>query len=497
MGLDGKPVTKKVWKKEVTNDNWKFETLENWDVFPDPAIKSPADVRCKGTGVIVVKHFSEEKLREMERKGIYHNVDAYFQFLTNKREASRVITDIAASDKEGDDHLKDTYKVYQFWGMFPVNTVIDKNGDEVLEYDETAEPVECVIDIPAEGGICFRIKRNPIDEQIRPIICNNINPQAQKLYCGGILHIIYSEYQVYKDFINSRAKNLNMRMNPMWFARTGALTALRNLKYSPNKILRTSNPEGDLVPVPTPGLGETYAQDVGMLQMEMQESTGSIKASQKSGNMGQAFARTAAGINFFQERMGKRLGIIVDCMEYFMLGGLFDVVNSYNKQFLTDPKAFAVIGKQNAYLTIKPESFLRRIDWYPVGAGSRLKRGEQITILDRIMTELKSFSDYINVKKILQKYVKITGLFSDISEIEYTPEERQQIMASKQPEVKENVNLSISFDDLPPTTKLSVIKHFDPNAPTTIQEIIANDIARNAGGAPNPGTPVRPPNVPN
>lgn len=488
IGADGKIKKQKVWMKEVTSDIWKYETLEPWDVVADPKIKSPADVRSKGQGVIIVRHFSKCDLKKMERDGVYENVDLYFDL----REFKKSQTDSPKFQNEGKDHNEDTIRVLQFWGKFPVQTIVDDQGNEKLIYVEDGEEVECVIDVPDDYSTSFRIKRCPIDEQIRPIICAGFLPQAGKIYNEGPLHIIYSEYQVYKEFVNSRLTNLNQHMNPMWFARLGALTNLKNLKYVPNKIIRTGNPTGDISPVPTPGLGETYSQDLGMIQMEMQETTSALKASQKSGNMGQAFARTAAGINFFEQRIASRLGIVVDTLEYYMMGGLFEIVHAYNKQFLTDPTDFEAIGKQNVYLTIHPEAYMTKKSWKPVGAGSRLKRGEQIQILDRMLAELKSYSNIIDIEKIIMKMVKLTGLFTDPAEIMLSPEKQKQIQANQKPDVKESMSLSVNYDDLPVSAKLAIIQGYAPQSGTTLEEILHNEQRRNGQGASGPigGAPI-------
>ncbi len=476
IGYDGKPEMKKVWREETTTDIWEFEPLENWDVVCDPAITNFRKIRRGGQGIIISRYYSKSELKSLQRKGVYRGVDFYFQNLASK-ESEGSFTPNDESQKESPNWKSGKIRVLQYWGKFPVTTTIGKNNEEQIIYDEDAVPVECVIDIPEDCSTCFRVKRNPIDTQVRPIIAVPLHPQNKSLISPGLLTIIYSEYQAYKEFVNARLKNLNKQMNPMWVARLGSLTNQRNLGYIPNKIIRTGDPRNDLVPAPSPDLGQTFSQDMGGLLMEMQESTGSIKAGQKSGNMGQAFARTAAGINFFQSRVDARLRMMVNVAEEGLFGGLFEIVHSYNRQFVNDEEYFKVMGKQNIYKSINESSFTKRLDWMPVDAGSRLKKGEMVQLLDRLMTSLAGFRDDIRIDKVLEKYVKLTGLFKFPSEILLSPEEKMKMAQDKiqPPQPKQSISLSVNYDDLPSSAQAAVIGQFAPNAVEESKKEIALD----------------------
>lgn len=464
IGYDGKPAMKKEWVEETTTDIWEFEPLENWDVLCDPSITNFRKIRRGGQGIIVSRYYSKDELKSLQRRGVYRGVDFYFNDLA-ARESEGAYSTNDEQQKKSPNWKNGKVRVLQYWGKFPVSTVINKKGQEELVYDEDAVPVECVIDIPENCSTCFRVKRNPIDTQVRPIIAVPLHPQNKSLISPGLLTIIYSEYQAYKEFINARLKNLNKQMNPMWFSRLGTLSNLRNLNYVPNKIVRMGDPRTDILPAPSPDLGATFSQDMGGLLMEMQETTGSIKAGQKSGNMGQAFARTAAGINFFQQRVDARLRMIVNVAEEGLFGGLFEIVHSYNKQFVTDEEYFKVMGKDNIYRSINPASFTKRLDWMPVDAGNRLKKGEMVQLLDRLMTSLGGFREDIRIDKILEKYVKITGLFKFPEEILLSDEEKAKIaQAKQQPQAKQSLSLSVAFEDLPTAAKTALISQFAPQA---------------------------------
>lgn len=473
IDLFGNPVTRKEFKKEVSFDCWEFEPLLPWNVRSDPSIVDPNKLQNTGIGVIVDRFYSKQDLKSRYRDGIYKNVDKYF----DDEESDDVERSVATASDEDEEMARDlnagySYKrnlhhVRQFWGKAPIVSQQRKSG-EVIIWDSSAEPVEALIDIC--GNQCLRLKRNPLDEQLRPVIATQCHPVADSLISPGLLQAVESEIKEYNAFRNARMDNLAQQMNPMYNVRAGVNVPVRDLRWRANGIIRTPNPESDIIPVPTPSLGQTLSQDLAGLDYSIQNATNALSAAQGTSNMGQAFGRTAAGINFFQSRMQSRIQVIVEVSEDQFFGRLSDIVNSYNTQFLTKPEDFAVIGSKNVYVTIRPD-YLSRRDLVPVSASRKINRAKMLPLYDRLITEASSLKDFIKVDYLIQEMIKTTDLFPNPEKVLYSEEERQKMQASQPDQIKKGMNLTVSWNDLEPEIKKVLLGDIFPQIKDDLEQL--------------------------
>jgi hypothetical protein len=280
------------------------------------------------------------------------------------------------------------------------------------------------------------------------------------LISPGLLQAVESELRELQTFKNVRLDNVTQRMNPMYQVRLGSQLAKRDLRYEPYRKVLVSQIDGDIREFPAPELGNGFDGSLAELNYDIQNATNALNASQGSSNVGQAFGRTAAGINFFQSRMQHRLQVIVDVGEEQLFGSLSDIVNSYNKQFLKNPKDFQVVGRPNPYLTITPEAYMQRRDLVPVGASRKLNRGQMIQLLDRMLTEASVLKDFFKIDVLVHEMVKMSEAFPNPDKILYTAAERQQMAttaASQHPEVKKGLNITINWKDLEPGLKQALV----------------------------------------
>lgn len=473
--LFGKPILKKDFQKEVTFDCWEFEPLFPWHVRSDPAISNPLKLMNSGEGVIVDRYYSDHQLKQFEREKKYKNVSRYLQSLEDESyEKERNNFDVKREDEEtsrdlnaGFSYKRNLHHIRQYWGKAPIVTQTRKSGETVI-WDNSAEPVEALIDICEKE--CFRIIRNPIDEQLRPVVAAQCHPVADNLISPGLIQSVESELREILAFRNARMDNLNQAMNPMHNVRSGVNVPVRDLMYRPNGVRRTPNPETDIVPVTPPALGMTLDKDLSQLEYNVQNATNALSAAQGASNVGQAFGNTARGIDFFQSRMQSRLQVIVNVAEDQFFGPLSDIVNSYNQQFLIDAKDFAVIGKENVYLTIKPD-YLNRRDLIPVSAGKKLNRGKMLQIYDRMITEAGTLKDFIKVDYLIREMIAATDAFPNPDKLLYSEEEMQKMQAEKPDELKKNMSLSVAWKDLEPQVKQAVLSVIFPHIAQQLQQM--------------------------
>lgn len=478
MDLFGKPVTKKDFKKEVTFDCWEFEPLFPWHVRSDPAINNPLKIRNFGEGIIIDRYYSDHDLKQFERDGKYKNVSKYLGDIEEKREQEkrnnfRVLAEDEETSRDlnaGFSYKRNLHHIRQYWGKAPIVTQQRKSG-EVVIWDSSAEPVEALIDTC--DSECFRIIRNPIDEQLRPIVAAQCHPVADNLISPGLMQAVESEFREMIAFRNARMDNLSQSMNPMYNVRSGVNVPVRDLIYKPNGIRRTPNPETDIVQVQPPSLGLTLDKDLSQLEYNIQNATNALSASQGASNIGQAFGNTARGIDFFQSRMQSRLQVIVNVAEDQFFGPLSDIVNSYNQQFLTDEKDFSVIGKENVYLTIKPD-YLGRRDLIPVAAGKKLNRGKMLQLYDRMITEAASLKDFIKVDYLIREMIVATDAFPNPDKILYSQEEMQRMKAEQPDELKKNMSLSVAWKDLEPAIKQELLGVIFPHLADQLKQMPLN-----------------------
>lgn len=467
----GRPVTEKKFVKEVTKDYWEFKPLYPWQVIADPAITDPFQVQSGGEGIIINQYLSNSELWKLQRDGVYYNVDEYFDTKEEDSEDNdrqtfdvpREDEDLAEDMKEGYSYKRNLNLVRQWWGKMSVRE--DKNGN--LIYDKNAEPVEVIVD--KVNNTCLRCRRNVIDEQIRPIVAAQCHPIADHLISPGLLQAVESELRELQTFKTARVDNITQKMNPMYQVRDGSLLAKRDLRYRPFGLVPVSAIDQDLKEFPTPDIVVQADRSVGELEYSIQNATNALSASQNASNVGQAFGKTARGIDFFQNRMMSRLKVIVDVGEEQLFSQLSDITNSYNKQFLTKQTDFQVIGRQNPYLKITPEAYMNRRDMLPIGASRKLSRGQMLQIYDRILTSPEALKGFIKIDYLVKEMIKLTDAFPDPEKLLYTDEERQKMAAETPPDVKKAMNISVNFADLNEQEKVYLMTRLLKENPEELQ----------------------------
>lgn len=457
---------KKLEREVVTYDNIDVQRLDHSEIAYDPTITNPADLMWKGEGVIRQWRTTIEEIKAKAKRkrpdgswtGLYsqENVDLCVNGYDDKKNEPE------SDDK--DDQYSGKLLMREGWQKLPVKKVSvkrKKNGEESeveeLEWDDEAPLRECLVTKCVTTGTVLRVILNPTDEQFRPFLASNCYPMPGRLPGMSWVRVIKGldrEAQIIK---NARLDYINFVLNRPWVVNVHSGIQIRDSFNIPDRIIKARDING-IKPLDVPDYGSAAYRDLSMIDYEIQNASGVLNANQDASKFGQGFGETATGINYFQQLVGSRTKVVVQLAEYQWFVPLGKMLFCYGKQFVTKEESFRVLNSENPFAKMDPDSYTRMIDVIPVGAYSRVTKGQQITLLDRFLTTLPSLRDLIKVEEVIKDYIVLTKLSPDPSKYMISPEEQaQRAKMAQKPDVKPRVHVNIRGEDIPIDSRMELL----------------------------------------
>ena len=380
----GSSIVKNTWGTKERGGRVIFDgpesiNVELQDFFPDWAANQPGDIQgMRGCVHRVFRSFDEiaKKKRRMvngEPVGIYKNIDRLKQSVDTKGDnawtnMSRPADDILSMAKErafGQESgakTNDKIELWEYWGEF--------------DLEGKGEKVECFITI-ANGDIVLRCQENPFLYKHKPFSMTVDYLITGELYGIGEILPILSLVKEGMALRNARLDQTNQSVNRMWLVDRNSGINVRNLYTRPGGIILANDING-IKALDAPDSSPAATRETSQIDYDIQNATANTNASQAVSNVGRAFGRTKAGIDFMQNATSSRMILKVRLIEEMFIKDVGHQYRLLNKQFLDDGQWRRLFGAlPNPYNQIEDEAFCRDYDYFATGAMERLNRSQR------------------------------------------------------------------------------------------------------------------------
>jgi len=336
--LYGTSILKVPWVIEKNYEGPKPQVTDLFNFFTDPDSTTIDNARY----VIHRTHQTKEHLLDMQKLGIYHNV--------NKIESS-VGQDLSKSER------------YANRGM----SVPDTDKIELLEYWQDDRVI-----VVADKKIVIRDEKNPyrcgkpfvkIVDQIVPHEFHGI---------GEIEQIESLQYEL-NDWRNHRMDGKTLTMNPMWWVPPGM--DLDDFVAEPGALFG-----GDKAPEPIRTQGDRVSdyREEEIIKGDIQTTTGVSDYSRGVDSAPGISNETATGISLIQEAANMRFRMKVMIIEEMGIKPLGLMLLELNQQFMDESQVIRVVGERGIeWKSITPEDIRGEYDLI-VEAGSTQPMNEVI-----------------------------------------------------------------------------------------------------------------------
>lgn len=391
--LFGTLIGKAIWSTKVRNGHTYFDgvevnNVELQDFYPDWAANNPGDIQSM-RGCVHRVYRSLDQIKEKEQRkingetvGIYRNVDKLEMSLRQKGSEAWVNMSAPPDDdmsrakdmamgQEAGAKTNDRVELWEYWGLFGLDGI-------------DSDPVECIITI-ANGDIVLRVEPNPFKEQHKPFFAAVDYPVPGEFYGIGEILPIISLIREGTALRNARLDQTNQSVNRMWLVDRNSGINVRNLYTRPGGIILANDING-IKALDAPESSPAASRDTAQIDYDIQNATAQTNASQSVSNVGRAFGRTAAGINFMQGTTNSRMALKVRLIEDMFIKELGRQMMLLNSQFMDDVTWKRLYNDTpNPYTKYQTEDFCQEYDFQAVGAMERLNKQQRQQVFASVL----------------------------------------------------------------------------------------------------------------
>lgn len=345
----------------VEYDGPDFDPVAFVDFFPDPRSKSPGDIAVMRGCV----HRVWKTLEELKRNKSYTNLaqleqsmqvkgyggnDAAWKAPYNSEEYQAQHD--ALRDNEPGRKLDGLVEVWEYWGLFPV----DSEGKKVAEY---------VITI-ANGDVVLRCRENFLLHQMKPFVATTNVERDGEFFGIPELIAIRSLLKEANSLRNARLDQVTMAINRMFLVDRAAGVKARSLYSRPSGIVWTNDING-IRELPPPEVPPSATRELQELQMEMKETLGVTQGAPQLTQAAKTFGRSATGVQFINNVTASRVGLKLKIFGEQLIKPLISIMLKINDQFVTDEQwvrsSSAEAAAINPFTKLPPSVFADSLDF--------------------------------------------------------------------------------------------------------------------------------------
>lgn len=439
----GTAVVKNVWLTKMKGDRVVFDGPDTTsiplnDFYPDWASNQPGQIQDMRGCVHRVWRSLDQIKSKRKRKvrgdevGLYTNVDKLERSVRAQGadawvNMSRPPDDLmsnardAAYGQEAGAKTNDRIELWEYWGEF----ALTEDGDKT----------ECIITM-ANGDIILRVDPNPFTDQHKPFSMTVDYPVAGELYGIGEILPILSLIKEGTALRNARLDQTLQSVNRMWLVDRNSGINVRNLYTRPGGIILANDING-IKALDAPDSSPAATRDTSQIDYDIQNATANTNASQSVSNVGRAFGRTKAGVDFMQGTTSSRMILKVRLIEEMFIKDVGWQYMLLNKQFMDQGQWVKLYGElPNPYQQTDDESFCREYDFYATGAMDRLNKQQRQSTFAQVLVPFLQQANQMEPHTI--KWDGVTSrMFKEfdwrnVGELVTSPEERAQLVQQDQ-----------------------------------------------------------------
>ena len=434
----GSAIVKNIWSTKNKGGRVIFDGVDTVNVpledfFPDWSSNQPGNIQdMRGCVHRVYRTLSEIKSKRKRvvngrKVGIYSNVDKLEQSLDIKGDNAWVNMSRPADDplslakeraygQEAGVKTNDKIEIWEYWGEFDLS--------------DDGEKTECLITI-ANGDIILRVDENPYSYKHKPFSMSVDYPVEGELYGIGEILPILSLIKEGTALRNARLDQTNQSVNRMWLVDRNSGINVRNLINRPGGVVLANDINGIKALDPAES-SPAATRETSQIDYDIQNATANTNASQSVSNVGRAFGRTKAGIDFMQNTTSSRMVLKIRLIEEMLIKDLGWQYMLLNKQFLEDSQWRRLFGDlPNPYTKVDDESFCKEYDFIATGAMERLNKSQRQSNFAQVLIPFLQQANQMQPHTVKWDGVT-TRMFKEfdwrnVDELVTTPEERQKL----------------------------------------------------------------------
>lgn len=337
-------------KLGVMFDGPDMEYIALHDFFPDWRATQAGDIRSMRG----VAHRTWKTFSELKRSGLYKNIDE-LQTSLRVRGSNAMSAPMWSSEQinkfdvlnDNEQHIKrdELVEVWEYWGEY------DKDKD--------GEFVECLITV-INGDTCCRLVENFYDTKFKPFAAAVNIPRDGEFY--GIPELMSVKGSIKEATVlrNARLDQTNLNVNRMFVVDRSAGIKQNTLFTRPNGIIYTNDMNG-IRALEMPDSSPVSAQEIQMLQQEIQNATGLAAAAPTVSKLASTFGRSATGAQMVQNFQSSRIGLKARLIAYSFIHQMQRIMFETNAQFVTEEQWIRVsdpnAAEQNPFTSLPPDAF--------------------------------------------------------------------------------------------------------------------------------------------
>ena len=379
------------------------EVISPEDFWMDPMAKTVEEAQF----VIHRVWRTYGELRDMERDGIYKNVEKVKEWanksadeLDNEESAERYAAagqiDPAtnASPNQDIQPARRKLEVFEWWGL------IDLKGDG---YQEPYLVVVC-------GDSILRMEKNPYGHGQAPF--EVLRPMLDPFKFSGVgMPELVGEFQEVKTaLLRQTLDNVSFQNNGMWLVNRNAGVEIKELLNArPGAVIRANITQGAVVPITPASLQSMPLNMLELVDSMMQKRTGVTSYNQ--GLDANSLNKTATGITRIMDASAQRIELIARVMAETGIKPLYQKLLMLNQQFIDQT---IVIRVFNRPVEISPDDLIGDFDvTVDVGGatGRDETRSQQMMMLLQYAANLMQLGVMrpMNVYEICKRLMELWG----------------------------------------------------------------------------------------
>lgn len=347
------------------------------------------------------------ELRDMEREGIYKNVEKVKDWVDKSRSefenaesaeryaaAGQVDPATNASPNEDLQPARRKLEVFEWWGL------LDLKGDG---YQEPYLVVVC-------GDVILRMEKNPYGHGQAPF--EVLRPMLDPYKFSGVgMPELVGEFQALKTAIlRQTLDNVSFQNNGMWLVnRNAGVDTSALLNPRPGTIVKANITQGAVVPITPSSLQSMPLNMLELIDSMLQKRTGVTSYNQ--GLDANSLNKTATGITRIMDASAQRIELIARVMAETGIKPLYQKLLMLNQQFIDQT---IVIRVFNRPVEISPDDLIGDFDvTVDVGGatGRDETRSQQMMLLLQYAGNLMSLQVMrpMNIYEICKRLMELWG----------------------------------------------------------------------------------------
>ena len=347
------------------------------------------------------------ELRDMEREGIYKNVEKVKDWGDKSRSefenaesaeryaaAGQVDPATNASPNEDLQPARRKLEVFEWWGL------LDLKGDG---YQEPYLVVVC-------GDVILRMEKNPYGHGQAPF--EVLRPMLDPYKFSGVgMPELVGEFQALKTAIlRQTLDNVSFQNNGMWLVnRNAGVDTSALLNPRPGTIVKANITQGAVVPITPSSLQSMPLNMLELIDSMLQKRTGVTSYNQ--GLDANSLNKTATGITRIMDASAQRIELIARVMAETGIKPLYQKLLMLNQQFIDQT---IVIRVFNRPVEISPDDLIGDFDvTVDVGGatGRDETRSQQMMLLLQYAANLMSLQVMrpMNIYEICKRLMELWG----------------------------------------------------------------------------------------